>query len=338
MRSIRHAALAGLGLLALAAPTRAEEFVDGIAAQVGSDIVLASEVERFAAPVEAKMTAAGAPESEIIKMRAEILERMIERRLIEQAVRRIEIDASEVEIDNAIAAIASETGLTMEQLQRTVEAKGMTYDAYREQIRSEIQRQKLVGGAIRARVRVEDEEVRALYQKRYADQPEGGDEVRLRHILVPFGDGTEVTEEVACARAEAARERVQAGEDFADVARDTTYVNAQFGGDVGWVHTSAMASWMAEPVQKLKAGQMTPLLRMPFGCNVLYLVQRREFQPKTYEQAEPELREEIFEAKMSEEYTAFLDKLREQTYIERKGVYADAIPTLSSGSISAAGE
>jgi peptidyl-prolyl cis-trans isomerase SurA len=338
MRSIRHAALAGLGLLALAAPIHGEEFVDGIAAQVGTDIVLASEVERFAAPVEARMHESGAPESEIVKMRAEILERMIERRLIEQAVRRIEIDATEAEIDNAIAAIAKETGLTMDQLQRTVEAKGMTYDAYRDQIRGEIQRQKLVGGAIRARVRVEDEEVSALYKKRYADQPKGGDEVRLRHILVPFGDGTDATEDVACAKAEAARQRVNGGEDFAAVARDTSAVNAEFGGDVGWVHADTLAAWMADSVAKLRAGQMSPILRMPFGCNVLYLVQRREFEPKTFEDAEPELHNEIFEAKMAEEYTAFLEKLREQTYIERKGTYADAAPTFSSGSISAAGE
>jgi peptidyl-prolyl cis-trans isomerase SurA len=330
MRSIRHAAFAGLALLALAAPIHGEEFVDGIAAQVGTDIVLASEVERFAAPVETKMIAAGAPQSEIVKMRAEILERMIERRLIEQAVRRIEIDATEAEIDNAIAAIASETGLTMDQLRRTVEAKGMTYEAYRDQIRSEIQRQKLVSGAIRSRVRVEDDEVLALYKKRYADQPEGGQEVRLRHILVPFGEGTNTTETEACARAEGARARVNAGEDFAEVAGDTSAVNAQYGGDVGWVHSAALAAWMAEPVSVLQAGQMSPVLRMPFGCNVLYLVERRQFQPKTFEEAEPVLYQEIFEER--------LEQLREQTYIERKGVYADAAPSFSSSPISAAGE
>jgi peptidyl-prolyl cis-trans isomerase SurA len=338
MRSIRHAALASLGLLALAAPIHGEEFVDGIAAQVGTDIVLASEVERFAGPVEAKMNAAGAPRSEVVKMRAEILERMIERRLIEQAVRRIEIDATEAEVDNAIAAIASETGLTMEQLQRTVEAKGMAYEAYRDQIRGEIQRQKLVSGAIRSRVRVEDEEVLALYDKRYADQPEGGREVRLRHILVPFGQGTDATETEACAVAEGARARVNGGEEFAEVAADTSAVNAQFGGDVGWVHSDALAAWMAEPVSTLQAGQMSPVLRMPFGCNVLYLVQRRQFEPKTYEEAEPELYQEIFEEKMAEEYTAFLEQLREQTYIERKGIYADAAPAFSSSPPSAAGE
>ncbi len=323
-----------LALLVAGAAAAEGEFVDGIAAQVGSDIVLASEVDRFAQPIERRMEDAGAGQAEIARMRAEILDRMIERRLIEQAVRRVEIDASEAEIDGAIAAIADENGLTPEQLEQTVVAKGMTYEAYREQIRGEIQRQKLVGGAVRSQVKVEDAEVRKLYEERYADQPEGGDEVRLRHLLIPVEDSTRSSTEAACAKARTARARVEAGSDFATVCQELSAVNPDFGGDVGWVHTSKMASWMSAPVAGLQDGQMTDVIQTPFGCNVLYLVQRRPFERKTYEQAEPQLRAEIFDERMADEYQVFVDKLREQTYIERKGVYADTAPILSDPSRS----
>jgi peptidyl-prolyl cis-trans isomerase SurA len=303
--------------------------VDGIAAQVGSDIVLASEVYRFSKPVEKKMRDAGAPEDEIAKLRADLLERMIERRLIEQAVRRVEIDASDNEIDTAIASIAEENGLTSDQLRQTVEAKGMTYDAYREQIRGEIQRQKLVSGAVQSQVRVEDDEIRALYAKRFADQPKGGEEVHLRHILVPFGVDTGVAEHEACGKAEAARRRVLAGEDFAEVAGDVSAVNAEFGGDVGWVHLSNLAAWMAVPVSGMKAGDVSEVIRMPFGCNVLFLAQRRAFQPMTYEKARSALYDELFQQKMADQYQTFVDTLRERTYIERKGMFADSVPALT---------
>jgi peptidyl-prolyl cis-trans isomerase SurA len=309
-----------------------EDFVDGIAAQVGSDIVLASEVYRFSDRVERKMREAGAPESEIAKMHADVLERMIERRLIEQAVRRVEIDATDAEIDGAIANIADENGLTLEQLRQTVEAKGLTYEAYREQIRGEIQRQKLVAGAVQAQIHVDEQEIRDLYAKRYADQPKGGEEVRLRHILVPFGADTGMAEEEACAKARHAHQRVRAGADFAEVASEISAVNARFGGDVGWVHLRNLAAWMAVPVSGMKAGEMSDVIRMPFGCNVLFLVQRRSFQPLTYEQAREPLREELFEKKMAEEYQIFVDTLRERTYIERKGMFAGAAPTLSDSS------
>ena len=53
--------LALWGALALAIPASGEELVDGIAAQVGSEIVLISEVRQLSDPVVQNMRAAGAP-------------------------------------------------------------------------------------------------------------------------------------------------------------------------------------------------------------------------------------------------------------------------------------
>jgi hypothetical protein len=86
---------------------------------------------------------------------------------------------------------------------------------------------------------------------------------------------------------------------------------------------------MAVPVSGMKEGGVSDVIRMPFGCNVLYLVQRRAFQPKTYEQVREPLRQELFDKKMAEQYQIFVDTLREQTYIERKGMFAGATPTLT---------
>ena len=79
-------ALAALVWL-LPAGARAEELlVEGIAAQVGTQIVLISEVMQTVAGDEQRMRAAGAPELEIAKLRAEGLEALIERRLLEKIV------------------------------------------------------------------------------------------------------------------------------------------------------------------------------------------------------------------------------------------------------------
>ena len=330
MRTIRTAALASLGAAALAGVAAAADFVDGIAAQVGSDIVLASEVERFAMPMEVQMRDAGAGADEVARMRAEILERMIERRLLDQAIRRTEIDASEAEVDTGVAAIAKENGISVDKLRATVLAGGLTYEEYRDQIRGEIRRQKLTSAVIQTKVRVEEPEVRALYEKRYADQPRGGEELHLGHILVPFGEDSAADEAAACAKAAAARQRVAAGEDFAVVASQASVVNPEMGGEVGWLHSSALAPWMEAPLAGLQPGQMSPVFSTRFGCNVLLLAERRPYQPVTYEEAREALRKEIFDKRMEEEYAAFLETLRQQTYVERKGVFADAVPSLTS--------
>ena len=60
---------------------------------------------------------------------------------------------------------------------------------------------------------------------------------------------------------------------------------------------------------------------MPFGCNLLHLVDRRTFTPITYEQAAPQLQQFLVGKKTEEEYIEWLEVLRNQTFIDRKGAF-----------------
>ena len=100
--------IAGIGLTA-SCICLAEELVDGIAAQVGEEIVLVSEVMATVAETEKKMRAAGIHEREVAKLRAEGLEQMIEEKIVDSEVRRMELFASDQEVDSAIEMIANPT-------------------------------------------------------------------------------------------------------------------------------------------------------------------------------------------------------------------------------------
>jgi peptidyl-prolyl cis-trans isomerase SurA len=324
--SSRRAALA-LALLAapLAAPAAAEEtLVDGIAAQVGSDIVLVSEVMQMIGPLEQELRSQGGTESDISRLRAEGLERMIERRLVEQFVKKSELEASDTEIDEAIARIADQNQLSVEALRESVTAHGLSYEDYRAQIKSELERRKVVSMMVGSRVQIEEAEVEALYAERFAEQPEGGTTIRLRQILVTYGKDADRTQSAACERVQAARQRVAAGEDFGLVASEVSEVAAERGGDIGWVHLDKAASWMVEVVRDLEPGRSSDVLVLPFACAMLQLVERREYQPVSYEQARPVLEQELYDRRMNEAMKEWVDSLRGQTYIERKGYFADA--------------
>jgi peptidyl-prolyl cis-trans isomerase SurA len=321
--------LAAAGLLAsaaLGAPAAgaAEQRIDGVAAQVGSNIVLISEVEELAAPLVEKMKAADVPEAEVNMLRKDILERLIESRLIEEVVRQVDLTASDAEIDGAIQTIASESGLTVDQLIRTVNSHGISYSDYRGKIKAEIERNKVIGTMVRSRVRVEDKEVRALYSSRFSSQPSGGEEVHLRHILVAFGGTTMRDQATACRTIEDAIVSISNGDaTFETTARRISDANPERGGDLGWIHSKDMAGWMAPSVKQLEVpGSLSGVIEMPFGCNLLQLVERRTFEPMSLEEATPQLQNEIFRQKTEAEYVKWVEKLRQQTYIERKGAYA----------------
>jgi peptidyl-prolyl cis-trans isomerase SurA len=309
----------------LPAPAGADEMLaDGIAAQVGTEIVLYSEVVEVVAPTERQMRAAGAPKSEIAKLRAEGLETMIEWRLIEKVVREAELFATDEEVDRTIELIAQENGLSVGQLKKSLTSQGMSFDEYRGEIKRELERRKVVNALVASRVHVEEEEVQTLYKERYADQPEGGTTVHLRQMLVPAGEEAGRSVDESCTLVEELRARVAAGEPFDELAYRNSAAAPQRGGDIGWLHQDSMAGWMLDLIEPLEAGQSSDVVRMPFGCTFIELVERREYEPISYEKAKPQLQNEVFDQKVAQEYRTWMEELRAHTFIERRGYFADA--------------
>ncbi len=313
-----------VGALLPAPAPAAEAMVDGIAAQVGSRIVLVSEVMRSVASREEMLRESGASNVDVAKLRADGLEQLIEARLIERVVQQTELYASDAEIDNAVASIAEENGISVAQLESSVQAQGLAVEDYRQRIKEELERRKVVSAMVASQVRVEDDEVANLYRERFEEQPEGGRTHHLRQILVPYGASTGLSLEEACAEVQQAQARIAAGEPFSAVAQQVSRVEPQRGGDIGWLHEESLAAWMTQELGALQQGQVSDLIELPFGCCLLELVETREFEPVTLEQAKPVLEQEIHSIKVNDEFVDWIETLRKNTYIERHGYFAEA--------------
>jgi peptidyl-prolyl cis-trans isomerase SurA len=316
--------LAALALALAPGLAAGGQLSEGIAAQVGSEIVLLSEVLEAAAPTAARARAAGAGAAELREIHESVLDQMIERALIRQVVKRAEIGASDAEVDETIAGIARENGITPETIRQSVEAQGMPYAVYRERIRGEIEHARVLNDVVAARVRVSDAELRALYDEQLAKTPQGGEELDLRLIVVTAKDAEPESRAAACAKVAAARARIVAGEPFDAVAREVSESNPEQGGAQGWVHESQLARWMRPAVEDLAPGGLSELIESDFGCGLVAVEDRRAFVPLGFEQAKPRLHQRVAEQRMAEEYKKFIEKLRAQTYIEKKGVFAGA--------------
>jgi peptidyl-prolyl cis-trans isomerase SurA len=322
---MRLRSLAVALVLASAPTVRAELLADGVAAQVGGDVVLMSEVEQVVGPLEPQARAQGATDADLARLRSELLDRLIERRIVSQAAKRAELDASILEVNDAIASIAEENKISLEELQASVAKEGLSFDAYRERIRGEIVQMKVMNGMVRSRVRVDESEVRRMYDEKYAKMPDGGgEEVHLRQILVTAGGDTKRTEAQACDRVKVSLAKVRAGTPFEQEASKVSEVNPEQGGDMGWVAMQAIAAAISSVVSALQPGQVSDVVRQGSACSVLQLVERRSFVKKPWEQAREDIRSILLEQKMGEEYQRFIQKMRAQTYIEKKGNYAVA--------------
>jgi peptidyl-prolyl cis-trans isomerase SurA len=303
----------------LVSAASAQRLVEGIAAQVGNEIVLASEVMELAGPVEERLRQAGAPEAEIVMVRKDALERLIENRLLSSVVERLELSANREEVDAAVDAIAADNELTLEQLLASIASHGLSVDEYRAKIRGELERSKVVNAMVRSRVQITEEEVQTLYNERFGDQRIGGEEIHLRHILV-MSDGPKASSnEAACSIVRDARAQIESGDvNFVESARVVSDMNPERGGELGWMHREDLADWMSDTIQDLNPGDVSVVVEMPFGCNLLQVVERREFQRVEFETIKIQLQNEVYRTKTEVEYIKWIEVLRGQTYIDRK--------------------
>jgi peptidyl-prolyl cis-trans isomerase SurA len=322
---------AALALLCAGAPAFAQEaparatpaasgvLVDGLAAQVGTEVVLVSEVDRVAAPIVVKMREQGGTDQDVALLRNDILEKLIERKLILLVAKRAEIEATEFEIDDAINGIAQENQMTPDELRASVVEQGLGWDEYRRKIGEEIVQQKVLGGMVRSRAKVEEAQIRKLYDQRYGAMPAAGTaELHLAHMAAGADDGKRASEVAACEKIQRGLARVKNGEDFDKVASQISMT----APDLGWLPQHSLAPWMQQAVGSLEPGQVSGVIQVPGGCAVLKLVERRSVEALSYEQAKGPLRSLLAEQAFQEEYVRFIARLRKQTYVEKKGAFA----------------
>ena len=163
MKGIQLALLAGVMCFAALTPARAETVVSRIAAVVNSDIITTHELEQALNEQLTKAERQPSP-AQVGALRKELLSRLIEEKLVQQRIRELGLKVSDEEVENAILDVQKQTHLTREQLEQAVQAQGLTVPAYRENLRKQILRYKLIGQEVRSRVDVSESEVRDYYR------------------------------------------------------------------------------------------------------------------------------------------------------------------------------
>ena len=111
----------------------------------------------------------------------------------------------------------------------------------------------------------------------------GGEEVHARHILVN-------TEE----EAQAAIDRLDAGEDFATVAQELSIgPSGPDGGDLGFFKKEDMVPEFSDAAFALQLGEISGPVQSPFGWHVIRVEERRQAEAPPLEQVAGQLSNQI---------------------------------------------
>src|SRR5262245_38066077 len=156
-----------LGATALVSGTTSRahaRLVEKIAAVVGDNIILASEVEEKAAPLLAeanRISDPGKRSARATELRREVLDRLIDDELILQQAADLKLTISPEQIDQSIEEIKRQNNISDEQLREALRGQGMTMASYRADLKKQLLRYRVLNISVGSRVTITDEEVKA---------------------------------------------------------------------------------------------------------------------------------------------------------------------------------
>lgn len=137
----------------------------------------------------------------------------------------------------------------------------------------------------------------------------------VRHILVkPSEIRTEAeTKELIVS----IRERIVAGESFADLAREYSEDpgSALAGGELGWTESSSFVPEFAEVMDSVQVGVISQPFRTPYGWHILEVMERRE-QDMSEEAMRNMALRTLHTRRFEEELEKWLGEIRDEAYVE----------------------
>jgi len=114
-----------------------------------------------------------------------------------------------------------------------------------------------------------------------------------------------------------ARERIRAGEDFADVAREVSLSpDARDGGDLGFFSRGVMPAEFDEAVFPLKEGTLSEVVRSPYGFHIFLVEEKTKAKDLSLDEVRGEITEILRRRQMEKLYIKFIVDIKKKAEIE----------------------
>lgn len=248
----------------------APQVVDKVAAVVNNGVVLESDVDGLMQSVKLNAGQAGQQLPNDATLRHQILERLIMDQIILQMGQKMGVKITDEQLDQAIANIAKQNNMTMDQMRSRLAYDGLNYSTYRNQIRKEMIISEVRNNEVRRRITVLPQEVDAL-AKQIGTQNDASTELNLSHILIALPENP-TSEQVndAQRQAESIVEEARNGADFGKLA--ITYSadqQALKGGQMGWGRIQELPGIFAQALSTAKKGDIVGPIRSGVGFHIL---------------------------------------------------------------------
>jgi peptidyl-prolyl cis-trans isomerase SurA len=309
-------------ILTLAQTVSAEsQVVDRIVAVVNDDIIVFQDLNKMLEPVMENLQKSGQPPDKIkefiYEKRKQLLEMLIDQKLILQDSKQFTISVDEKEIDSAVERMKEANRLTDETLREALATQGISMQEFRASFREQLLLNRMEHIEVKSKIVITKEDVKAYYET-HPDRYQGSGQYHLRHLMImvqPTAPSTE--KEVARQKMETAQAALKAGEPFIEVVK--RYADRQFAnekGELGMFQLNDLSPRLKTMVEKLADGQSTPILETEQGYQIIHLEEIVQTGTTPLEKVSAEIEETLMKEAFRKKKLDWLEGLRKRAHIK----------------------
>jgi peptidyl-prolyl cis-trans isomerase SurA len=304
--------------LVLLCASASAETIDRIVANVNGEIILYSDLQRQIKAVEKTMPTLDVSDpAKKSQIEREVLTQMIQQRLADKEAERLKITVPSSEVELRIRQIAEHNHISVEQMEAELKAQGQSLEKFREEVKKEIGRQRLMEWFLKPKVLITDQQVDAYLRSEKGESASASQKVHLGSIVLPVGDKYGKQEEVEKTGREIL-DKLKAGADFKTLAKQYSKgPAAQEGGDLGYIAPEDVAPFIAQGLRNLKTGDVSGLVKGPSGYYILKIF---DIDTEKVEKSNPALREKIrqtlYQQEMNRRFEEWVHDLESKAFIQ----------------------
>lgn len=276
-RIIRFTCVMLLGLFFT--PAMGQQKVDGIAAIVGNEIILISELQTLLTQYSMQYKVDLSNPDTYRKLTSELLQRMIEEKLLLIKADEDTITADESRVDQILAEQIDRMIQQVGSQERLEEYYGAPLARIKKDFRKQIENSLRIE-ALRQRkmfnIKISRREVEEFYYQYRDSLPEVPPTVDISHILIKVKPSDENIQ-VALQKIQRIKRMLEEGQDFAMLAEKYSEDPSakRNRGDLGFVSRGDLVKEFEEVAFALKEGEISDIVQTQFGFHIIQLLERQ---------------------------------------------------------------
>lgn len=270
-------------VLFLAPAVRAETF-DKIVAVVNGEAILYSDLQDQLKYYE-RTTPGLDLDSPAKRSMAEkeVLEQLIRDKLAAEEIKKFKIGVSNLEVDEAIAQLKQDRGLSEDQFKRMLDQEGKTPEQFKEGVKKELERGRLLDRVLKSKTVITEEQINTEMgiksgpdskKAKAAEKETAMETARLALIVIPKPKGaSDSDKDKAKGLVKDIRSEIKKDGNFADLAKKYSRGPAvDNGGDIGFVEMKDLSPEIRDAVKSLKAGDISDVVESASAYYIVKLI------------------------------------------------------------------